>query len=154
MSVKSTARRQYQSIVDTTGQRGREISLPREGWIRTVRNALGMSGAQLAVRMSLTRARIAQMEKAELKGAVTLKSMELAAQAMGCRFVYAIVPSAPVEDLIKAQARKKAEALVKLAGGHMALENQLPSETAREHEIARLTRRLFEEVPSDLWNDK
>jgi predicted DNA-binding mobile mystery protein A len=115
------------------------LRTPPEGWLRTVRTALGTSGAQLAKKMGLTRARIAQAEQAELSGAFTLKSMQAIAEAMGRQLVDAIVPPGRVEDLVIAQARKKALALVGAASEHMALESQtLPDgEIAEEISASR-----------------
>ncbi|TPJ29254.1 mobile mystery protein A [Mesorhizobium sp. B2-7-2] len=152
MSVKRAVREQYQAIVDFS--HGSNIETPAEGWIRTVRKALGMSGAQLAKRMGVTRARIAQAEKAELEGGVTLKSMQATAEAMGCKFVYAFEPPVAVDNIIKAQARKKAEAIVTAAGKHMALENQAVSDSGTKHEIARIMNELIYEMPPDFWEDK
>ncbi|WP_322415298.1 mobile mystery protein A [Mesorhizobium huakuii] len=152
MNVRQAVRRQYQALVDIT--RGGKIQVPAEGWIRTVRKALGMSGAQLAGRMGVTRARIAQMEQAEIAGGVTLKSMQATAEAMGCRFVYAFVPPDTVEAIIVAQARKKAEAIVATAGKHMALEDQAVGGNRTEREVSRLTSELLYEMPSDFWQDK
>jgi predicted DNA-binding mobile mystery protein A len=153
MRVKRVARQQYQAIVDRVARRTL-FRRPAEGWIRTVRKALGMSGAQLARRLGVTRSRIARAEQEELNGNVTLKSMQSAAGAMGCRFVYAIVPPKTIEDLIAAQARRKAFDLVNAASRHMALEDQaMPKERIAE-EIARLTRDIAYEMPSDLWDEK
>jgi predicted DNA-binding mobile mystery protein A len=152
MGVKQTVRRQYQAIVDTA--HGNDIEIPTEGWIRTVRRALGMSGAQLAKKMGVTRSRIAQAEKAELDGGVTLKSMEAIAEAMGCRFVYAFVPPQTIENVIIAQARKKAQAIVGRAAEHMALEDQTVSHSLTEQEVARLMNELMYQMPSDFWEDK
>ncbi|CDN50964.1 mobile mystery protein A [Neorhizobium galegae] len=152
MGVKQTVRRQYQAIVDTA--HGNDIEIPAEGWIRTVRRALGMSGAQLARKMGVTRSRIAQAEKAELDGGVTLKSMEAIAEAMGCRFVYAFVPPQTIENVIIAQARKKAQAIVGRAAKHMALEDQTVSHSLTQQEVARLMNELMYQMPSDLWEDK
>ena len=152
MSVKQAVRQQYQSVVNLA--QGRKIQLPAEGWIRTVRKALGMSGAQLAGRMGVTRARIAQVEQAELEGGVTLKSMQATAEAMGCRFVYAFVPPDTIEAIIVAQARKKAEAIVATAGRHMALEDQTVVGNRTDREVSRLTSKLLYEMPSDFWQDK
>ena len=88
------------------------VAMPREGWIATVRKALGMSGAQLARRLGVTRARISQAERAEVVGGVTLNTMRATAEAMRCRFVYAIVPDKRIEDIIAAQAHVKARAVV------------------------------------------
>ncbi|MCJ9672469.1 MULTISPECIES: mobile mystery protein A [unclassified Neorhizobium] len=152
MGVKQTVRRQYQAIVDTA--HGNDIERPAEGWIRTVRRALGMSGAQLAKKMGVTRSRIAQAEKAELDGGVTLKSMEAIAEAMGCRFVYAFVPPQTIENVIIAQARKKAQAIVGRAAKHMALEDQTVSHSLTQQEVARLMNELMYQMPSDFWEDK
>ncbi|MCQ1856114.1 mobile mystery protein A [Neorhizobium galegae] len=152
MGVKQTVRRPYQAIVDTA--HGNDIEIPAEGWIRTVRRALGMSGAQLARKMGVTRSRIAQAEKAELDGGVTLKSMEAIAEAMGCRFVYAFVPPQTIENVIIAQARKKAQAIVGRAAKHMALEDQTVSHSLTQQEVARLMNELMYQMPSDLWEDK
>ena len=153
MSAKQVARQQYQRIVDGVVSHAAQKT-PPEGWLRTVRKALGMSGAQLAKKTGVTRARVAQAENAELSGGITLKSMQATAAAMGCRFVYAIVPPERIEGLIMAQARKKATAVANIASQHMALESQALSEEKIAQEIERLTREIAQEMPPDLWNDK
>lgn len=151
MSVKTVVQQQYQRIVD--GAAGHAaLQTPPEGWLRTVRKALGMSGAQLAKKMKVTRARVAQAEGAELDGAVTLKSMQTMAEAMGCRFVYAIVPPQRIEDVIMAQARKKATALVATASQHMALESQALPDDKIAQAVERLTRDIAAEMPPDFWS--
>jgi predicted DNA-binding mobile mystery protein A len=152
MSVKQVVRQHYQAVVDLA--QGVTIQVPSEGWIRTVRKALGMSGAQLARRMGVTRARIAQAEQAELEGGITLKSMQATAEAMGCRFVYAFVPPDTIENVILAQARKRAEAIVATAGKHMALEDQAVTGSRTGQEVIRLTNELIHDMPPDFWQDK
>jgi len=61
-------------------------------WIRDARKLQGLKSFQLAERMQVSAARVSVMEKDESRGAVTLKMMEKAATAMGCRFEYRIVP--------------------------------------------------------------
>ncbi|HHJ36737.1 MAG TPA: helix-turn-helix domain-containing protein [Gammaproteobacteria bacterium] len=51
----------------------------------------GLKGFQLAERLQVSAARVSVLEKDETRGAVTLKMMERAAKAMGCRFEYRIV---------------------------------------------------------------
>ena len=152
MSVKTVARRQYQRFVDAAVGCA-DLRTPPEGWVRTARKALGMSGAQLAKKMGVTRARVAQAEHAELSGGVTLKSMQAAAEALGCRFVYAIVPEKRVEDIIAAHARKKAEALVGAASSHMALEGQVLPNVRIARESERIAREMAREMPPDFWRD-
>ena len=152
MSVKTVVQQQYRQVVDAAADRF-SMRTPPEGWLRTVRKALGMSGPQLARRMGVSRARIQQAEQAELSGSATLKSMQAAARAMDCRFVYAIVPEKRIEDVIATQARRKAKALVGRASTHMALENQLLPDHKIAAEIERLARDLARDMPPDFWRD-
>lgn len=112
-----------------------------------------MSGAQLARRMGNTRARVAQAERAERNGGVTLKSMEAFAAAMGCKFYYAIIPEGKIEDIVTEQARKKAQAIVQRASRHMALEDQALSDRQNAEEVKRLTQQLLGQMSSDFWQD-
>jgi predicted DNA-binding mobile mystery protein A len=61
-------------------------------WIRNMRKKQGLKGFQLAERLNVSAARVSVLEKDEARGAVTLKMMQKAAKAMGCRFEYRIVP--------------------------------------------------------------
>jgi transcriptional regulator with XRE-family HTH domain len=65
-------------------------------WIRSMRIKQGLKGFQLAERLNVSAARVSVLEKDEARGAVTLKMMERAARAMGCRFEYRIVKEASV----------------------------------------------------------
>ncbi|OCK54154.1 mobile mystery protein A [Bradyrhizobium sp. LMTR 3] len=154
MSVQDVVQKQYQRLVDKAAADHAALRTPPEGWFRTVRNALGMSGTQLAKRLGVTRARIPQIEQAELTGAATLKSMQAAAEAMGCRFVYAVLPVGTIQDVIAAQARKKAQALVGRASTHMALEDQALSNAKIAAEVERIAADLMREMPSNFWSDK
>ena len=63
----------------------------QSNWIRSMRIKQGLKGFQLAQRLEVSAARVSVLEKDEKRGAVTLKMMERAARAMGCRFEYRIV---------------------------------------------------------------
>ena len=67
-------------------------------WIRSTRIKQGLKGFQLAERLQVSAARISVLEKDETRGAVTLKMMERAAKAMGCRFEYRIVADLTASD--------------------------------------------------------
>ena len=153
MSVKDIARRQMLSRINKSAMASAlHLQVPKEGWIALVRNALGMSGAQLGKRLSLSRGRISQVEKSEVDGRVTLRSMQELAEGLGCRFVYAIIPeSGDLGDVVEAQARKKATALVKRAATHMALEKQSLRDEQNKAEIERLTREVIQNPPSNFW---
>ena len=154
MSIHSTVLRQYRDKLDRAAVQTRDLQLPPQGWLRTAREALGMTGATLGRRLGLTRARISQAEAGELNGSVSLKTMQNMAAAMGCRFVYAIVPLGSIDDAVLAQARKQAARLVSRASGHMALEDQALSPKRIDAEVERLARGLAEKPPADFWDDK
>ena len=82
------------------------VAVPPFGWIRAIREALGMSPAQLAARMGVSRPRINTLEKAEKTGATTLKSLRQAAEAMDCTLVYAFVPNGSLDDIVQKQAKR------------------------------------------------
>ena len=154
MSVRDTARRQIaRKISGAARNPANTLRTPPGGWIATVRKALGMSGAQLGKRLSLKRGRISQAELAEADGRVTLRTMQEVAEAMGCRFVYAIVPaSGELTDIIEAQARRKATEIVSRAATHMALEQQSLSAEQNKAEIDRTTRALVGNRASHFWD--
>ncbi len=156
MNIQNTIIQQYQRFVDRASLSSADLNLPPEGWLRTMRKALGMSGAQLARKMGVSRALVSQAESNEVSGNVTMKTMQTMAEAMGCRFVYAVLPpkGKETEDVIFVQALKKARALVERTDAHMALENQSLSEDERKKQINRLAQRLAIEIASDFWNDK
>ena len=154
MSVKDTARRQYVRIVDRAAQQLETVQKPSHGWLSVLRKALGMSGAEVAARMGVSRGAVYQAERNEREGAITINQMQKLAEAMGGRFVYAIVPEGSVEDVIRAQARRKAEARIRRASAHMALEKQsLPSAQTRQR-IEELADELVRDMPPDFWEVK
>jgi len=125
-----------------------------EGWLKTVRKALGMSGTQLAKRLGVTKGQISQTESGELSGSATLKTMQKMAQAMDCRFIYAVVPEHEIEEIIKKRAYQKAREQIKHASTQMALEAQSLNDEQLNYAIDQLASEIIEKMPSDLWNDE
>ncbi|MGK0442636.1 MAG: putative DNA-binding mobile mystery protein A [Pseudohongiellaceae bacterium] len=155
MSIDKIVAKQYRDKVNESVIRfGDSFMLPPEGWIRTVRVALGMSGPQLAKRLGVTKARISKVEKDEPIGGVTLRTMHAMAEALDCRFVYAIVPKKGIESIIKDQAIIKAKARVKAASTHMALEAQSLDKQTLDSEIERIASEIMSKIPSDFWSEK
>jgi predicted DNA-binding mobile mystery protein A len=125
---------------------------PAMGWLRTVREALGMSAPQLARRLGVTRQGLADLERRERQGTVTLAALSKAAEALDCNLVYAIVPRSELSTLIQAQARSRAQAEVQKVTHTMRLEAQeVPSEEA-ERLIHERTMDLLSKSPRKLWD--
>jgi predicted DNA-binding mobile mystery protein A len=81
---------------------------PLDGWVRTIRQAIGMSGPELAQRMSISSSRASRIEQAEVDDAVLLSTLRRAAAALNCRLVYFLVPDEPLEYMVLRQAYLKA----------------------------------------------
>lgn len=154
MGLKGIVFKQYQDKVNHAAAQARSISLPPEGWLRTARKALGMSAAQLARRLGVTRAQVSNTEKDELTGSVTVKTLQTMAESMGCRLMYAIVPDQKVEDILAARAKLKARHMVEETHKHMALEEQALSDKQIAFEVERLQQDLLRNMPSDFWDDE
>jgi predicted DNA-binding mobile mystery protein A len=155
MGIEAVVLKQYQNKVNQALEQFGGYVLPSsEGWLKTVRKALGMSGSQLANRLGVTKGRVSQAESAELTGSATLKSMHNMAQAMDCRFVYAVIPEKEIESMIKDRAVSKAKAQVNAASTQMALEAQALNDEQLAFEVDRLASEIIEKMPSDLWTDE
>jgi predicted DNA-binding mobile mystery protein A len=154
MSLKTVVIQQYRENVNRVKHKVDGLVVPSEGWVRSVRTALGMSGALLGRRLGVTRASVSNTEKAELNGGVTLKAMQQMAEGMGCRFVYAIVPEKDIEAVVYRRAVEKARERVKAASVHMALEDQALSKDKLEVEVKRLADEMLDKSNSELWNDE
>lgn len=77
---------------------------PNRGWIRAIREALGMSTAQLAKRLGVRQPSIVDLERSEEKGSIALATLRRVAEALDCTLVYALVPNQPLETTIRARA--------------------------------------------------
>ncbi len=95
--------------------------LPR-GWIHTIRTALGMSAAQVAKKLGVTRAAVYQLENREVSRSVSIRQLDRVAEALNCDVVYAIIPRESLEQSIRGRARDKAKERLRKANLSMGLE--------------------------------
>lgn len=122
----------------------REVSRPSKGWIRSIRQALGVSSGELARRLGTSRQLPLQLEKGEAEDRITLRSLRAAANALDCDLVYALVPrAASMKELIESCARAEAKDRVLGVEHSMTLENQAAGkiDEAVEAETRRLVRK-------------
>jgi predicted DNA-binding mobile mystery protein A len=126
---------------------------PGRGWIRAIREALGMTTGQFARRLGVSQPRVAALEKAEINEAVTLKTLRQAAEALDCVLVYALVPKVPLEDAVMARARTLADQRLARTDHTMRLENQAVGKAALEDARRMLVAELLED-DRRLWADE
>jgi predicted DNA-binding mobile mystery protein A len=65
---------------------------PPEGWVRHLRDALGMNTRQLAARLGTSRQAVLGLEARERRGAITLDTLARAAEALECELRYVLIP--------------------------------------------------------------
>ena len=107
----------------------RAVARPAKGWLRAVREALGISARELGERLGTGHQLPLQLEKSEAEDAITLRSLRNAANAMECDLVYALVPRAGsmqqlIEQHSKSHALDEARKHVLGVEHSMALEGQ------------------------------
>lgn len=126
---------------------------PSRGWIRAVREALGMTTAQLAKRMDVRQPRIVELEKAEASGNITMRSLERAAEALGCQVVYALIPREPLTTTLEQRALQVAERQLSSVEQTMRLEAQgVDDQAQRKRTLERLADDLLRR-PARLWDE-
>jgi predicted DNA-binding mobile mystery protein A len=121
-----------------------KILRPPKGWIRAIRQALGVSSGELALRLGTSRQLPLQLEKGEAADSITLRSLRGVADALDCDLVYALVPRADsMQELIETRARAEAKKNVLDVEHSMALEDQAAGriDEAVEAETRRLVRK-------------
>jgi predicted DNA-binding mobile mystery protein A len=130
-----------------------EAVRPSRGWIRAIREALGMTTGQLAKRLGVRQPRVIELERGEATGNITVKSLERAAEALGCRLVYALVPMEPLADTIRKRASVLAEQQLAAVEQTMRLEAQEVSDNSvREEARKQLVEKLLHR-PARLWDE-
>jgi len=72
--------------------RGNKVRRSKWGWLRGVRQALGMRVAEVAWRLKMGKSEVYRLEMSEARETITLKKLRATAEAMGCELVYAVVP--------------------------------------------------------------
>lgn len=128
-------------------------SPPRGGWIRAIRKAIGMTTSQLGSRLGITRQAVLDLEHREAAGSVTLATLTRAADAMECDLVYALVPRAPVQQMLLSRARAIAAKRLDRIAHSMDLEEQAVSSEEYERQVEDLAAQILREFPRELWSE-
>jgi len=150
-NVKNVALDQRQAKADSA-MSANVPSTPKEGWIRTLRKAIDMSGAQLAKHLGYSRNKVSILERREAGGDITLNQLRELAEGLDATLVYAIVPKNTAEDTIDKQAYRIAKQHIELSNQNMFLEaQQIPSDK-KENAIKRMVREIKNIGGKVLWD--
>ncbi|UWR05175.1 hypothetical protein K3740_21495 (plasmid) [Ruegeria conchae] len=152
MSVSSAKQRQAEGKINQASQVAQAFAKPLGGWIATFQEAIGMSAPTLAERLSVSRNSVYSSIQKEKAGTISLNQLDKMAEAMGGKLVYAIIPrKGAVEEIVMAQARKKAKRIIQRTRAHMALEEQIEGLRSQEEMIEELAKEIAREKPRDFW---
>lgn len=124
---------------------------PKGGWIRAIRESLGMTQAQLAERLDITQQSLNELEKSEATGRITLETLRRVAAALDCQVVYAVVPEKPLAEIRRERAREIATKQLARVSRSMKLEAQGVSEREAKRQLEELTDALLQGSPRKLW---
>ncbi len=124
---------------------------PPKGWIRAIRDALGMSGVQLASRLGVRPQTMETIERSEMVGSIQLSTLRRAAEALDCTLVYALVPRTSLHDAVSERARKLAIRDLRRVAHTMKLEAQETSDVAMEARVETYIRDVIKD--RDLWKE-
>lgn len=128
------------------------MSNSEAGWIRTFREALGMSAKQLGKRVGLGQPRISRLEGAEIEGDLKLSTLKKIAEGLNMKFVYAFIPEQSLETMVYEQARKIAIKRMAKVNHTMRLEEQELSSEQKAKTLDDLIQKILIEEPKDFWD--
>jgi len=127
------------------------FAAPPKGWVRAIRDALGMTGVQFARRLEIRPQSVEALEKSEANGSIQLKTLRRAAEALDCTLVYALVPNTSLEGAVSARARKIAKRELGRVAHTMKLEAQGTGDANLEARIEAYVRDVLKD--RDPWNE-
>lgn len=130
-----------------------QVVIPKRGWVYAIREALGMSSRQLAMRVGLRASQsIEDMQDDEVSQTIKLQTLRKLAEALECELVYALVPRESLDAIRRRRARVVAGRLVKRVSHTMKLEDQAVSRQSEENELNRQVENLISGNPRKLWD--
>lgn len=128
-----------------------KFAVPPKGWVRAIRDALGMSGAQLAARLGVKAPSVVALEQSETADTIRLETLRKAALALDCQLVYALVPNKPLTDMVAERAQAKALGVIGGVSHSMTIENQQVFDDNLEERIQNFISETLRD--RDLWED-
>lgn len=129
--------------------RGRKA--PSSGWLQAVRQALGLTVRQQALRAGIAGPTLHKAEKSEAEERISLAQLRKLAAALDCELVYGLVPRRSLQETVEAQADRVARAEVLGVTHTMNLEQQRPSDEFVAAQLADRREQLIAGKWSNLW---
>jgi predicted DNA-binding mobile mystery protein A len=126
---------------------------PPSGWIKAIREGLGMAATHLAARLGVTTSTVTRLESSEADDTISLATLRRAAEALGCELHYALVPKQSLDDTLKSRALALARQQMASISHTMALEAQATSQETVEAQTRALAEGLLKGSRRALWRE-
>ncbi|MEO8194466.1 MAG: mobile mystery protein A [Gemmatimonadales bacterium] len=144
-------RQQMDSVFDSLRGAFSPVKTPKIGWLRAVRESLGMTSGQLGKRLGVTHANVLLMEDREREGRITLGTLRKAADALGCDVHYFIVPRMSLARMVSDRAQRIAKTRINTVAHTMSLEGQPISKSALKHLLQNELSEIIKKPPRGFW---
>lgn len=123
----------------------------KRGFVREIREALGISSTQLARLVGVSQPAIVKLEKGERDGTVSLNTLAKVAEALDCKLVYALVPKSSLDDILLARAREVAAGIMEKIS--VADTNALPVVEKNSQLIEGIASEMVRNLDKRLWDE-
>ena len=124
---------------------------PPMGWVRAIREALGMSATAFACRLGMSQAGVRKLENAEASDAITLASLRKLAEALDCELQYALVPRSSLKQQVQHRAEQVAKERLRPIAHSMALEDQAVQAPINKLQLELAVKDLLDGSRRHLW---
>lgn len=120
-----------------------------QGWLRTVRQVVGIPALEAAARMGVAQREIFRAEYTEARGVIELRTLRRAAESLGCELVYGLVPKegtlvAMAEAIEAGRAQRRVESWARKLQKEKDQRREAAKLRWRAHEKERLAARWAE----------
>ena len=126
---------------------------PPSGWLKAIREALGMPATQLAKRLDVVASTITRLETSEADDTISLATLRRAAEALGCELRYALVPKQSLAGTLESRAVALANQRMAAVSHSMALEAQATSKNTTAKQTRSLAANLLQGSRRELWRE-
>jgi len=126
---------------------------PPSGWIKAIREGLGMAATHLAARLGVTTSTVTRLETSEADDTISLATLRRAAEALGCELHYALVPRQSLANTLESRALSLAREQMAAVSHTMALEAQATTPDAVEAQTRALAENLLKGSRRALWKE-
>ncbi|MFA7050290.1 MAG: mobile mystery protein A [Patescibacteria group bacterium] len=129
------------------------VGQPVEGWVRSIRVALGMSLEQLSKILGVKPQSLIKVEQREKEGVVNIKTLKQISEVLGLKFVYGFsAPKSSLEKIVKKRAHDVAKGIVLRSDKNMRLEGQGNSRLRIKKAIKERADKIIANQEKILWD--